>query len=68
MTMIYYQGGTKFNKFYLKDLFTDELIECSEEEFDSIITKHRDLYEMEYDGVNRQIFKHDGVIEGARER
>lgn len=61
-------SNTKFTKFYLKDLFTGELERCSERDFDEIVTKHRDLYELEYDGANAQVFKIDGEVEARRER
>jgi hypothetical protein len=66
--IIYNDNGTKFTRFYIKNLFTNELEECSEKEFDEIVTKHRNLYELEYDGSNAQVFKIDGVIEARRER
>ncbi len=60
--------GNKFTRFYIKNLFTNELEGCTEREFDTIVTKHRELYEMEYDGPNAQVFKIDGVVEARRER
>lgn len=58
----------KFTKFYLKDLFTNELVECSEREFEQIVIRFRNMYEMKYDGPNRQVFLHRNIIEAARER
>ena len=40
MKTIICDSDTKFNKFYLKNLFTNELERCSEKEFDEIVTKH----------------------------
>lgn len=66
MTKVIYER-TRFNKHYLKDLFTNELMECTEEDFNEIVIAFRGMYEMRYDGPNRQIFLMDGVIEAARE-
>ena len=59
---------SQFNKFYLKNLFTNELEQCSERDFDEIVTKHRSCYELVYDGANAQNFVADGEIEARRER
>lgn len=68
MKTIICDSDTKFNKFYLKNLFTNELERCSEKEFDEIVTKHRSCYELVYDGANAQNFVADGEIEARRER
>ena len=57
-----------FNKFYLKDLFTNELIECSQEDFEKVVIQFRNMYEMKYDGPNKQLFLQNGTIEAAREK
>lgn len=59
---------SEFNKYYLKDLFTNELTKCTREEFEKTVVRFRNLYEMKYDGPNRQIFLRHGIIEAARER
>ena len=59
---------SRFNKFYLKDLFTNKLEECTESDFDATVTKFRNMYEMKYEGPNRQVFIRNGIIEAARER
>lgn len=68
MKTIICNSDTKFNKFYLKNLFTNELERCSEKEFYEIVTKHRSYYELVYDGANAQNFVADGEIEARRER
>ena len=70
MKGIIYVSNSRFKKFYIRDLFTNELKECSEELFDSIIISFRHLYEMEYQGPNTQIFKgkDNGIVEAKRER
>ena len=68
MKTIICDSDTKFNKFYLKKLFTNELERCSEKEFDEIVTKYRSCYELVYDGANAQNFVADGEIEARRER
>lgn len=68
MAKIIVYDNNKYSKFYLKNLFTGELERCSERDFDEIVTKHRNLYEREYDGVNAQVFKIDGEVEARRER
>ena len=68
MKTIICDSDTKFNKFYLKNLFTNELERCSEKEFYEIVTKHRSCYELVYDGANAQNFVADGEIEARRER
>lgn len=60
--------GNKYRKFFLKNLFTNELEKCSEKDFNSIVINHRNLYKLEYDGANAQNFLIDGVIEARRER
>lgn len=67
MNVIKYENHP-FNKWYLKDLFTDELVECSQKDFDEIVIRFRSMYEMKYDGPNKQLFLHNGAIEAARER
>lgn len=59
---------SRFNKFYLKDLFTNKLEECTEDDFDATVTKFRSMYDMKYEGPNRQVFLRNGIIEAARER
>lgn len=66
--MIIYEVGSKFKKFYLKDLFTNELAECTEKEFDDCVTTHRNLYEIKYEDPNTQLYMLDGVVEAKRER
>lgn len=68
MAKIIVCDGNKFNRFYIKNLFTNELERCTERDFDEIVTKHRELYQMEYDGANAQVFKIDGEVEARRER
>ena len=69
MKGIIYVSNSRFKKFYIKDLFTNELEECSEELFNSVILQYRQLFEMEYQGPNTQIFRSkDGTVEGKRER
>lgn len=68
MNTIIYENSTRFNKFYLKNLFTNELEECSEDEFDEIVIKHRRCFDMKYDGANAQNFFINGEIEARRER
>lgn len=68
MKIIGYNSSPKFNKFYLKNLFTNELEQCTERDFNDIVTKHKNLYELEYDGANAQNFIIDGEIEARRER
>ena len=66
--IIKYESAPAFKKFYLKNLFTNELEECTEKEFDEIVVTFRNVFEMEYDGPNRQVFKNNGEIEAVRER
>lgn len=66
-TLISYENS-EFNKYYLKDLFTNKLTECTRKEFEETVVRFRNLYEMKYDGPNRQIFLQNGIIEAARER
>lgn len=68
MKTIICDSNTKFNKFYLKNLFTNKLEKCTEKEFDEIVTKHRSCYELVYDGANAQNFISNGEIEARRER
>lgn len=68
MKAIICDSNTKFRKFYIKNLFTNELEQCTEKEFNEIVTKHRALYELVYDGANAQNFICDGVVEARRER
>lgn len=70
MKIIICDSNTKFTKFWINDLFTNKLVKCPECVFDSVIIKHRILFDMKYDGVNAQIFinKETGLIEGRRER
>lgn len=68
MKTIICDSNTKFTKFYLKNLFTNELESCTEKEFDEIVTKHRSCYERVYDGPNAQNFIVNGEIEARRER
>lgn len=68
MKAIICDSNTRFNKFYLKNIFTNELEACTEKEFDEIVTKYRSLYQLEYDGPNAQNFILDGEIEARRER
>ncbi len=68
MKIIICDNNTKFNKFYLKNPFTNELEQCSERDFDEIVIKNRSCYELVYDGANAQNFIIDGVIEARRER
>lgn len=67
MKVIKYEN-CPFNKFYLKDLFTNKLIECSQDDFEEIVIRFRSMYEMKYDGPNKQLFLQNGTIEAARER
>lgn len=67
MCVIIDSNGNKFRRFYIKNLFTNELERCSERDFDEIVTAHRSLYELEWDG-NAQNFIYNGVIEARRER
>lgn len=62
------QNGSHFNKFYLKDLFTNELTECTAEDFEDTVIRFRNLYEMKYDSPNKQLFLRHGIVEAARER
>ena len=39
MKTIICDSNTKFNKFYLKNLFTNELEKCTEKEFDETVDK-----------------------------
>lgn len=66
--IIYKDNTTKFTKFYLKNLFTNNLEECSEQDFNEIVIRHRSLFELEYDTPNAQNFKINGEIEARRER
>lgn len=70
MKQIIYESAPRFNKFYLMGLFTNELEECTENDFNEIVIKFRHLYDMKYDGPNRQLFMLHGedVIAAARER
>lgn len=68
MEVIICDSNTRFNKFYLKNLFTNELERCSEKEFNEIVIKHRSCYDLVYDGTNAQNFIIDGEIEARRER
>lgn len=68
MGHIIFLDSSKFTRFFIKDLFSNELVSVSELEFDEIVTNFRDLYELEYDGPNAQNFIINGVIEARRER
>lgn len=68
MAKIIVYESNKYSRFYLKNLFTGELERCSERDFDEIVTKHRNLYKLEYDGANAQVFKIDDEVEARRER
>lgn len=67
MSKIIIADGNKYKKFYIKNLFTNKLEQCTERDFDTIVINHRACYDMEYDG-NAQNFLIDGVIEARRER
>ena len=68
MGMIICDSDTRFTKFYLKNLFTNELERCTEKDFNEIVVRHRDCFELVYDGTNAQNFLIDGQIEARRER
>lgn len=67
MKSIIYESNNKFNKFYLKNLFTNELESCTENEFNEIVINHRNCYVLVYDGSNAQNFIINGNIEARRE-
>jgi hypothetical protein len=66
--VIYSDNVTRFSKFFLKDLFTNNLEECTEQDFDDAVTQYRSLYELQYDTPNAQNFILNGVVEARRER
>lgn len=68
MNTIIYKSTTRFNKFYIKGLFTNELEQCTEEDFDDIVSKHRRAFDLQYDGINAQNFLLNGKIYARRER
>lgn len=63
-----YVGGTSFSRFWVKNLFTNELEECTEEDFDNIVIRFRNQYEMKYDGANTQLFYEGGELAAKRSR
>lgn len=65
--MIIIADGNKYKRFYIKNLLTNKLERCSEKEFNEIIAKHRECFELQWDG-NAQNYLCDGVIEARRER
>ena len=68
MKTIICDSNTRFNKFYLKNLFTNKLEQCTEKEFNEIVIKNRGCFEIVYDGINAQNYIADGEIEARRER
>lgn len=65
--MIVYKSTTKFTKFFLRDLFSNKLKECSEKDFDEIVVKFRNMYDLVYaDNGKTQLFYCDGVLEAKR--
>ena len=68
MKGIIYESYSSFNRFYLKNLFANELEECSEKDFEEFVIKYRSAYKRVYDGPNAQNFLINGVIEARRER
>lgn len=66
--MIIVADGNKYKRFFIKDLFTNELEPCSEKDFNDIVTKHRNCFELVWDGGNAQNFVVDGIVEARRER
>ena len=63
-----YESNSRFSRFFIKDLFTNELVPCSESDFDDLVISYRNLYTMEYDGPNAQVFMMNGIVEARRER
>lgn len=57
MQTVIYQGGYPF-RYFLLDLFTNEPLEVSEEEFFKVVGYNRGLIPMHYDkeNINRQNF------------
>ena len=43
MKTIICDSNTKYNKFYLKNLFTNELEKCTEKEFDDLMRYVQDM-------------------------
>lgn len=68
MRCFVYNDFSKFNRFYYENLFTEKLEEVTEEEFDALVLKFRNLYELEYDGPNAQNFLYYGRVIARRER
>lgn len=55
----------KFTKFFMVDLF-DRLVPCTEQDFESVVGRFIDLYDMERDG-RAQNFYLDGELRARRE-
>lgn len=67
--MIIYKGTKKFKRFYIRDLFTNELTECTEKDFNDLVITFRNLYTLEYtDNGNTQLFYSEGILEAKRSR
>ena len=64
--MIIVNANNKKHKYYHKDLFTNELVECSEKDFEEEVIKFRHLYEVKYEGTNKQLFLRKGIVEAVR--
>ena len=68
MSFVVFQDSSRFTRFFMTDLLTDELIQVPESVFDECVIKYRNLYDLEYDGPNAQNFLCNGRIEARRER
>lgn len=47
MTEIFYVAP-RFTKYFVNDIFTNKMVECDEDLFDSIVVKFRSSFKLEY--------------------
>ena len=55
MKFVYFQDSSRFTRFFMTDLFTDELIQVPESVFDECVIKYRKICYCE--GIKCQIKK-----------
>lgn len=68
MSNFVYFSSSRWTKFYIIDLFTNELVACSETDFNELVIKYRSLYDIEYVTPNIRDFYIDGILQARCER
>ena len=64
MGFVYVSRG--FNRFQLNDLFTNEMVDVSEQEFEDIIVKHRSLFTLKYFSNYQEFYDENNHLVGRR--